>query len=201
MTLRLSALRRLYELIGRLISGRSLTDVLQAVVDGVVEGLGFGVAAVNLTHDDGSFEVVAVAGSDEAREQLVGLRSPPEVFDREFAVAEHWGALRFVPHDRLPPDQLTGWVPGGAAEAAQGPDLWHPLDALFAPLTSPSGELVGMLSVDLPTADDDRTGCSGSCWRCSPCRPGSRSTTPGSASICARVRPRSGSRSTVQPGR
>jgi diguanylate cyclase (GGDEF)-like protein/PAS domain S-box-containing protein len=30
------------------------------------------------------------------------------------------------------------------------PDGWHPLDALYAPLYSPSHELVGILSVDLP---------------------------------------------------
>jgi diguanylate cyclase (GGDEF)-like protein/PAS domain S-box-containing protein len=30
------------------------------------------------------------------------------------------------------------------------PAAWHPLDALFAPLYSSDGELVGMLSVDLP---------------------------------------------------
>ena len=149
----LPALRRLNELIRRLIIGRSLTDVLQAVVDGVVEGLEFGVAAVNLAHEDGSFEVVAVAGSDDARQQLLGYRSPADVFDKEFAVAEHWGLLRFVPHDRLAPEDLTGWVPDHPLEVDRsGVDAWHPLDALFAPLSSPSGQLMGILSVDLPAS-------------------------------------------------
>ena len=30
------------------------------------------------------------------------------------------------------------------------PDAWHPLDALFAPMYSVAGALVGILSVDLP---------------------------------------------------
>jgi diguanylate cyclase (GGDEF)-like protein/PAS domain S-box-containing protein len=151
LAVRMSALRRLYELIGRLNGGRSLPDVLQSVVDGVVEGLGFSVAVVNLVHADGTFEVFAVAGSDDARSELLGSRSPSGAFDAEFAVAEHWGGLRFVPHDRIPDDAITGWIPpADAGPTVEGSDAWHPWDALFAPLTAPSGELVGMLSVDLP---------------------------------------------------
>jgi diguanylate cyclase (GGDEF)-like protein/PAS domain S-box-containing protein len=147
----MSALRRLYGLIGRINSVRTLPDVLQSVVDGVVEGLAFGIAVVNLVHADGSFEVFAVAGSEDAREELLGSRSPAGAFDSEFAVAEHWGGLRFVPHDRIPDDAITGWIPPeNVGPTVAGPDAWHPWDALFAPLTAPSGELVGMLSVDLP---------------------------------------------------
>jgi hypothetical protein len=111
LAVRMSALRRLYELIGRLNGGRSLPDVLQSVVDGVVEGLGFGVPVVNLVHADGSFEVFAVAGSDDARTELLGAGSPSGSFDAEFAIAEHWGGLRFVPHDRIPEGAITGWIP------------------------------------------------------------------------------------------
>jgi diguanylate cyclase (GGDEF)-like protein/PAS domain S-box-containing protein len=160
LAVRMSALRRLYELIGRLNGGRSLPDVLQSVVDGVVEGLCFSVAVVNLVHADGSFEVFAVAGSDDARSELLGSRKPYGAFDAEFAVAEHWGGLRFVPHDRVPDDAITGWIPpADAGPTVEGTDAWHPWDALFAPLTAPSGELVGMLSVDLPH-DGRRPGAS-----------------------------------------
>ena len=45
----------------------------------------------------------------------------------------------------------SGWVPpADLAPVSDDPDAWHPLDALFAPLTAPDGALVGMLSVDLP---------------------------------------------------
>jgi len=128
-----------------------LSSTLQAVVDGVVDGLGFAVAVVNYVHPDGTFETVAVAGSEDARAELLGRRHAADSFDVEFAVAEHWGALRFIPHDRLPADQLTGWIPPlEKTISSDVPDGWHPLDALFAPLTASSGELVGMLSVDLP---------------------------------------------------
>ncbi len=74
--------------------------------------------------------------------------SAADIFDAEFAIADEWGGLRFVPHERLPEGEVIGWVPD--VPVSDDPDAWHPLDALFAPLYSPGGELVGMLSVDLP---------------------------------------------------
>lgn len=147
-TVRLSAVRRLYEVSARMGAGRSLAETLQAVVDGVVNGLGFGIAVLNLRHPDGKFEVIAVTGSPEAREALLGRVSAQDIFDTEFAIADAWGKLRFVPHERLPEGEVVGWVPD--VPVSDDPDAWHPLDALFAPLYSSDGELVGMLSVDLP---------------------------------------------------
>ncbi len=144
----LSTLRRLYDVSVQIGAGRSLHDTMRAVVDGVVSGLGFGVAVANLRHDDGTFEAIAVAGSDEARDALVGLRTPPSHFQVEFDRADQWGKLLFVPHDRVTENDDLGWVPG--IEIPTDPEAWHPLDALFAPLTSATGELIGVLSVDLP---------------------------------------------------
>ncbi|HET8616066.1 MAG TPA: diguanylate cyclase [Actinomycetales bacterium] len=145
-------IRRLYDLTASLNRQQSLPETLQAVVDGVVAGCGFGVAVVNILNDDGDFHTVAVAGPDEVRDMLLGRRNPPSMFVDEFAVAEEWGALRFVPYDRIDPESVVGWVPD--TEVSDDPDAWHPLNALYAPLEAPSGELVGMLSVDLP--DDGR---------------------------------------------
>jgi diguanylate cyclase (GGDEF)-like protein/PAS domain S-box-containing protein len=147
-TVRLAAVRRLSEVSARMGAGRSLAETLQAVVDGVVDGLGFGIAVVNLRHADGKFEVIAVAGSPQAREALLGTVSAADIFDAEFAIADRWGKLRFVPHERLPDGEVIGWVPD--VPVSDDPAAWHPLDALFAPLYSPDGELVGMLAVDLP---------------------------------------------------
>ncbi|MFG1818428.1 diguanylate cyclase domain-containing protein [Kribbella sp. NPDC049174] len=147
-TVRLTAVRRLYEVSARMGAGRSLAETMQAVADGVVDGLGFGIAVVNLRAPDGKFEVIAVAGSPEAREALLGTVSAADIFDAEFAIADEWGRLRFVPHERLPEGEVIGWVPD--VPVSDDPAAWHPLDALFAPLYSSDGELVGMLSVDLP---------------------------------------------------
>ncbi|HSA50979.1 MAG TPA: sensor domain-containing diguanylate cyclase, partial [Yinghuangia sp.] len=50
---RLATLRLLYRVVADLNATRDLHDTLQAVADGVVAGLGFGAAAVNLVRDDG----------------------------------------------------------------------------------------------------------------------------------------------------
>ena len=143
-----SALRRMHDLIGKVNGCRSLMDTLQAVVEGVVEVVGFDVAAISYVHIDGTFEVLAVAGSTTAGEELLGRRQPADAYEEEFALADRWGNLRFVPHERLPDGHGDGWIPD--LEPLDVPDAWHAQDALFAPLYSPSGDLVGMLSVDLP---------------------------------------------------
>ena len=128
---------------------RELVETVQAVADVVVQAVGFGVAVVSVISADGGMETIAVAGSDEAKAQLVGVHRPLSDYEQEFAVAEKWGSLRFVPHERAPVEESSlGWIPDIAMVAEQ--DAWHPMDALFAPLRSSSGDLIGVLSVDLP---------------------------------------------------
>lgn len=145
----LAALRDLQRLIARLNRTTDLPQTLQSVVDGVVEGLGFGAAVVNLVRNDGRLEVVAAAGSEEARAALLGQVAERRVWDSVLAAAETWGALRYLSHEAFPAaEALPAWIPAGPASS--DPVAWHPLDALFAPLFAPDGELVGVLSVDLP---------------------------------------------------
>jgi len=144
----IAKLRQLQQLVGQLNAGGSLQETLQKVVDGVVEMAGFEVAAVNHVQADGMLECIAVAGKDAARAQLLGRRRPQSRFEEEFAVAERWGSLCFVPHDRMPTEALDSWIPD--LVPADDHDAWHPNDALFAPLHSPGGDLIGVLSVDLP---------------------------------------------------
>ncbi len=146
----LPAMRELQRLILRLNAGPDLRSTLRAVVDGVVEGLGFGVAVVNLVHDDGSVEVATVAGPPEVSEALLGGVSSLEVWQAEIDRAQPLGQLRFLAHTEPGNDAIATWVPD--IPVSDDPDAWHPMDALFAPLYSVSGTLVGILSVDLPTS-------------------------------------------------
>lgn len=145
---RTDALRRLHQVTVRVSSGGSLVDTLQAVVEGVLDAVGFEVAVVSLLDADSTYKTLAVAGPPEARDQLLGRRLPADSYDAELAIAERWGELHFVPHERLPPGDVLGWVPD--VEIDDHPDAWHPLDALFTQLRCPAGEVVGVLSVDLP---------------------------------------------------
>jgi len=144
----LHKLRQLQELVGRLSADGSLQQTLQRVVDGVVEMANFEVAAVNHRQSDGMMQCIAVAGNDAARAHLLGVRTPRAVFEAEFAVAECWDKLRFVPYNRMLTDVSPGWIP--ELEPTDDPQAWDPRDALFAPLNSPDGDLIGVLAVDLP---------------------------------------------------
>ncbi|HTW20594.1 MAG TPA: diguanylate cyclase [Mycobacteriales bacterium] len=132
----------------RIHAGSRLADTLDAIANAVVEYLGFGVAAVNLRRPDGSFEVVAVAGSEEAARELLGTSMGKEEVFAEMSRADEWGTLRFIPHQRATTPRSNVWIPD--LPISDDPDAWHPLDLLFAQLTAPGGELVGLLSVDVP---------------------------------------------------
>src|SRR3954449_3474703 len=117
-------------------------DALQLIAEGVTQLAGFGVAAISVVREDGKLQVMAVAGSDAAREQLEGTRTPVDRLTAEISKADDWGLLRFVPHERLDPEvgETWGWVPD-LAPNEDDPDAWHPLDLLIAPLYDAEGAL------------------------------------------------------------
>lgn len=125
-------------------------DALQNIAESVTELVGFEVAAISIARDDQTLEMVAVAGSDSARATLLGHRTPIAEIEQELMSAEHWGDLRFVPHERMnTPTEQLGWVPDLAP--SDDPAMWHPLDLLLAPFHDDQGRLRGLLSVDVPT--------------------------------------------------
>lgn len=118
---------------------------LQVLVEGVATLAGFEQSAVTLRRD-GVCQVIAAAG---VRDGFVGTLVPTEVIENEIAIAETWGAWRFVPHERINRGMLDySHVPD--ITPLDGEDAWHPLDSLFAPLYDDAGVLRGRLGVDHP---------------------------------------------------
>ncbi len=142
------ALLSLHGLITKVHAVQDLGEVLSAIAEGVVGTLGFQVAVIDRIDPFGFMEAVAVAGPEEARVQLLKRRTPAKAFLDEMEAAERWGLLRFMPHDQLPPDATYSYVPD--FEPSDDPDAWHPMDALYVPLPGPTGDLIGILSVDEP---------------------------------------------------
>jgi diguanylate cyclase (GGDEF)-like protein len=126
-----------------------LVAMLDLLAQTIVQALGFGVAAVNIARPDGSLEVIAVAGDEQARKVLLGTVYSAEIWDQVLAVSESWGRLRFADHrnEKANPDLLS-WIPDIVPIDAE--DAWHPEDALFAPLIAEDGSRLGILSVDVP---------------------------------------------------
>ncbi|MCI0383665.1 diguanylate cyclase CdgB [Streptomyces sp. CNQ085] len=148
---RLTTLRRLHQSMADLNTARSLADTLQIVADGVVKGLDFELAAVNLVQPDGDLVVAAVAGSEGAEAMMAGRTGSRAAWDRRLALGERWGELRFIPYAEawvLMDDDVPQWHTAGPAP--RDADEWHPMDLLMAPMHSSDGELLGVISVDKP---------------------------------------------------
>ena len=96
------ALRALHGLITTVHSGQHLEEVLQTAAQGVVDVLGFQVAVIDCLDPFGYVEALAVAGDADACRALAGRRVALAELRTEFEIAEDWGLLKFVPHDRLP---------------------------------------------------------------------------------------------------
>ncbi|QUW81206.1 diguanylate cyclase CdgB [Streptomyces sp. RLB1-33] len=154
---RLATLRQLHQVMADMNTARSLADTLQTVADGVVTGLGYELACVNLVRPDGDLVVAALAGNSAAEALITGRVGSRASWDRRLNMGEAWGDLRFIPHTEgwvLDDDDVPQWYTDGPAPRFE--DEWHPSDRLFAPMYSPgvsgasTGELIGVLSVDRP---------------------------------------------------
>src|SRR5919107_2908659 len=96
------ALRSLHDLITTVHSVQGHEEVLQTVAAGVVDVLGFQVAVISCLDPQGDLVVLAAAGDEDACRTMRGSRAPLQEFEDEFELADKWGSLRFLPHDRLP---------------------------------------------------------------------------------------------------
>jgi diguanylate cyclase (GGDEF)-like protein/putative nucleotidyltransferase with HDIG domain len=132
-------------------SAYEVEPVLRAVARTMQACLGFGTVVVNLHRpawDD--FQTVVVEGSAAAREALLGQTSSvadwnpllDPIFERRGAYLIEHGSFDWSQ------DHLTSYIPPPRADA--NADDWDPEDALFVPLRSASGEILGILSVDEP---------------------------------------------------
>lgn len=123
-------------------------DALDLVASSVAEMVGFEIAIISVVRGEQMY-AVSVEGSNEATAAMLGVTTPISMVLPELERADHWGRFRFVPHDRTALDVTTiGWVPD--LVPIEGPDAWHPLDLLIAPLFDQDDEMIGLLSIDVP---------------------------------------------------
>ncbi|GGK14401.1 hypothetical protein GCM10011583_52950 [Streptomyces camponoticapitis] len=150
---RLATLRQLHEVVGELNTARSLADTLQTVADGIVKGLGYELACVNLVQPDGDLVVAAFSGNASAEALITGRVGARASWERRLSMGESWGELRYIPHTEgwiLLEDDVPQWYTEGPDPRFE--DEWHPQDRLYAPMYASGGgrELLGVISVDRP---------------------------------------------------
>jgi signal transduction histidine kinase len=125
-------------------------EALEAIAEGVSEVAGFDLVGISVVRDDGYLQALVIVGPEEARAALIDSLAPVAPLVEQLEVAEDWGALKFVPHDRMVLDIDTwGWT-SDAPRDNLAPGAWHPLDMLVAPLEAADGSLLGILGMELP---------------------------------------------------
>ncbi|MFI9584425.1 diguanylate cyclase CdgB [Streptomyces sp. NPDC052236] len=158
---RLATLRQLHQAVAELNTARSLADTLQTVADGIVSGLSYELACVNLVRPDGDLVVAAFAGSAAAEALITGRVGSRSSWEKRLTMGEAWGELRFIPHTEgwvLIEDDVPQWHTEGPDPRFE--DEWHPQDRLYAPMYASTvrgggdrerrRELLGVISVDRP---------------------------------------------------
>lgn len=126
-----------------------LRSSLQVVVDAVVSTVGFDVACVVAGFGAGQMRVVVSSGRPDAVDAIRGLAVSVDRAEEVLAAAQDWGALRFAADgsQTRPPSAWTA----PEAQSSFHPGDWQPGDELYLPFRDLAGQLVGFVSVDLPT--------------------------------------------------
>ena len=123
---------------------------LQAIAEGVAEIAGFDLVGISAARDDGYLHTLVIVGPEEARKTLVDSLAPTQMMLDQLAVAEDWGPLKWIPHDKLILDVDTwGWFSDASRENVPA-GAWHPEDSLVAPLEDEDGRFLGFLGIELP---------------------------------------------------
>jgi diguanylate cyclase (GGDEF)-like protein/putative nucleotidyltransferase with HDIG domain len=147
----LSSLRALLDVAAVVRSREDLTRLLEATAATIAQELGFGAVVVNLYRPawDDYQVVVAEDRDEEARQALLGLTVAPTELDKLLEERFRRYGAYLVPHDEFDFASVdVTWVVGTVR--GDGPDAWHPDDALLVPLTASDGRRLAFLSLDDP---------------------------------------------------
>jgi PAS domain S-box-containing protein len=152
-----SRLRGLLEVTRVVRTGDDLPALLAAIAQTVSDSLGYRTVVINLYRREwDDFVVSTVHGSQEARDALLGqVRQISDwlpLLDERFLQR---GAY-LLPHGEFDWSAHDAWTPD--LPVVDDPNAWHPEDALFVPMRTSDGVLLGVLSVDEPISGRRPTG-------------------------------------------
>jgi len=122
------------------------------IASGLVCSLGFRGVAVNLTTGDGRLRCTAAIGPQEMVDLLLGTDCARSPIDELLSQGTPWGTMRFVNSFPESSDELPVYTPDTPSADGSDPNLWRPEYGLLAPMYAPTGEMLGMLSLDDPAS-------------------------------------------------
>ncbi len=151
---RVETLANLLEVSQSLQIDQPLEVSLEAIAYGIQESTPFNIALLSVYNQEtGMLQRTASAGL--TLQDMDALRAAPQPWDSVQQVLDkdyYLGQGYFIPHEKLPelPAGLQTLSPMTRGRRQSGRDAWHPEDMLLVPLTSSSGENLGLISVDDP---------------------------------------------------
>jgi diguanylate cyclase (GGDEF)-like protein len=149
----LSALRPMYRALAAVNAAVGLDETLQAIADGVVSCTPFQHVVVKVVRPGGDLEVTHVAGPESVRDVLLGKVIPGAAMKRAMEDSEGWGRLCFLRDAAalFEEEDVPVHVPEESPVFSADPEAWLQDFCLMAPMYGPGDELVGVISVDVPT--------------------------------------------------
>jgi diguanylate cyclase (GGDEF)-like protein len=148
---RLQALMELTRLVG---GEESIPSLLDAIAQLLADTVGFEGVVINVHRAEwDDFEAVAVVGSEQMREELLGATYDNRQFtdlalDQRFA---RRGAY-FIPEGAVDWDAHGGARYLAAVDPAGDPEAWHPGDELFVPCRDSEGRILAIISLGEPVS-------------------------------------------------
>jgi diguanylate cyclase (GGDEF)-like protein len=130
-------------------AGQGMMPVVEALAETIRSELSFHVVVVNLLEADAeTTRVVVVLGDQEARRTLYGKVTSLADWERVLAEGQNIHGAAWLQAGTYEWEPEGTWTPPVVPSLAS--DAWHPDDMLLLPLRGAAGEILGMVSVDLP---------------------------------------------------
>jgi signal transduction histidine kinase len=129
---------------------RARTEV-HDTLDDLSGMVGFRVAALSVVRDDGYLQMAVVIGTELTDRDLDRMAVPPEVWPNMFSNGEihgNWHLIKTGETIEVAPEY--SWVPDIPDDEDAEPGVWRASDALNFPIRHDGGDVVAVLSIDVP---------------------------------------------------
>jgi two-component system, OmpR family, phosphate regulon sensor histidine kinase PhoR len=128
-------------------------QAIRLIAEDVRQRTAFGTCEVEVLRPDNMLEFVAIAGSDEANEEMLRRASPFAAMEPALSLGAEYGAWTFVAQEWLTTEASRlldeyCWIPEIPENG--DPDQWRPRDILVARIGDDRGHLRALMYLDEP---------------------------------------------------
>ncbi|HEX6148662.1 sensor histidine kinase [Nocardioides sp.] len=130
-------------------------QAIRVIAEDVRTRTDFGTCEVEVLRPDDMLEFVAIAGNDDANEEMLRRASPFAAMKPALSLGAEYGAWTFVAQEWLTPEasrllDAYCWIP--EIPETGDPDQWRPKDILVARIVDDRGHLRALMYLDEPVS-------------------------------------------------